>query len=236
MPLAISSVEELYGGGETGNLLNSQFNQDQRVYHWLQRRHEKGDMLLDDDGCYRRRGHVWKVPYGVRDALKSKLVHSQLNNRYPFFVTWVSPKTGKRLRKNFETLGHAIVFIAEQAQYVDPQACVVAKIGFYIPTKLMGKFPRRMKDAQGRERHHYWCPRCMAPRVFRRSVETFFAERKEWSEEKQRFVMKDRQLALTHCTTCGISNRDHKFRKSNQPMEKRTFKQGVRRARKRRKR
>lgn len=226
-----SSVEDFFGGGEKGNLLKGEYNTPD-VYAWFQNRHSKGTSFLDKDGYYRRNGHEWKVPYGVKQALTARLTVSQIANKYPFYVTWVSPKTGKRLKKYFMSLPHSLIFIAEKAQYVDEEACVVSRHGFFIPRKLMGKFPRRIAG-----RMHYWCPCCMAPRKFRRrGDETFFAQRKEWSNEKNRYVWKERQLAILECPFCHITNRAHLWRKSNQPVEIRKIKKGVRRIKARRNR
>ncbi len=225
-----SSIEDLYGGGYGGNLLLGEYGRGE-VYAWLQKRHSKGRNFLDDRGNFNVNGHSWHVPYGVRMALQSPLSHSQLVNRYPFYVTWVSPKTGKRLKKYFMSMAHAIAFIAEKAQYVDSDASIVARHGIDIPPKLRGKLPRK-KDGK----MFYWCPCCMTERRFRRTGEEFFAMRKEWNDTKARYEMKDRKLALLACTVCGITNRDHKWRRSNQPWETRKIKKGVRRVKRTRRR
>lgn len=223
-----SNVEDFFGEGSTGNLLRGCFTGDPEVYAWFQKRHSKGLKFLDKDGYYERNDHRWKVPYGVRDALHQPLMAVQITTKYPFFVTWVSPKTGKRLRKLFMSLPHAIVFVAERAQYVDEDAAIVARHGFDIPTKLRGKFPRKMDG-----RMHYWCPRCMSPRRFRKTDSVFFADKKFWNEEKGHYEWKNVKLAVVECTVCGITNRDYKFRRSNQPFEKRKIKKGVRRVKRR---
>jgi hypothetical protein len=221
----LKSVGDLF---EADGSLKAVFDRED-VYAWFQRRHVKGNRLIDEDGWYRRNGSEWHVPYGVRVALHERLLWTQMVNKYPFFVTWVSPSTGKRLRKNFMSLPSAMVFVAEQAQYVDADAAIVCKNGFNIPRKLMGKFPRRMGKAQ---KLHYWCPRCMQPRRFRRTGEETHAMKKfpgsygyEWKLVK---------LAVVECVVCSITNRDAKFRRSNQPVELRRFKKGVTRARRRR--
>lgn len=221
-----SSIEDLFT--EAGKLKAVYERED--VYAWFQRRHAKGTSLIDDDGYYRRNGHEWKVPYGVRDALKQKLYPMQMVYKYPFFVTWFSPTTGKRLRKNFMSIPHAIAFVTEQAQFVDEEATIVSKHGIFIPRKLMGKFPRVMADGK----NYYWCPRCMQPKRFRRTGDTFSTLKKEWNTERGRYDWMERNLAVLSCIVCGITNRDHKFRVSNQPLEIRRFKKGVRRAKKRR--
>jgi hypothetical protein len=229
MPLKISSVEELY----VGNRLKNEYLTDKSVYAWLQKRHGKGTAMITD-GVYRRSGHEWKVPYGVRFALRAPLTNSQMAFKDPFFVTWISPRTGRRLKKNFMSLPHCIIFVAEKAQYVDPAATIVSKHGFYIPTGLMGKFPRPMGQPP---KTYYWCPRCMSPQRFRRTGDqTFYARRKEWIVPDRgvpHYEWREHKLALLHCATCGITNRDDKFRACNQPLEKRKIKKGVRRVKRR---
>jgi len=223
-----ATVDELYGGGMTGLLLLGEY-QVPELYAWFQKRHRAALKFIDEDGYYRRNGHEWRVPYGVRMAFKEKLVWGQMVHKYPYYVTWVSPKTGKRLKKYFMSLPLAIDFIASKAQYVDEDASVVVRLGFDIPQKLRGKFPRKLAG-----RTHYWCPGCMQPRIFRRTGGEFFAMRKEWSSDKLRYEHKDRKLAELACPVCKLTNRDQKFRRSNQPWDKRKFKKGVRRAKKRR--
>ena len=222
-----SSVHGLFDSREK---LRVEYDRED-VYAWFQRRHRRTAELITSDGWYQRNGSEWHVPYGVRVAMTERLMWTQMVNKYPFFVTWVSHTTGKRLRKNFMSLPHAIIFTAEQASRVDPEATIVSKHGFYIPRKLMGKFPRRMGPAQ---QLHYWCPRCMQPRRCRRNGETTHQNKKFWSEEKQRYVWKEVKLAVICCQVCGITNRDSKFRASNQPVEKRRFKRGVTRVKRKR--
>jgi len=64
----------------------------------------------------------------------------------------------------------------------------------------------------------------------------FFALRKEWNAEKQRYDWNERKLREMRCEFCGCTNRDPKMRRSNQPWTIRKFKPGVRRARRRKKR
>lgn len=227
-----STVADLYGDGETGNLLRGKYHTE-KVYAWFQGRHRKGVRLVDDEGYYRRNDHEWKIPYGLRDALHQPLIPSQFTTQYPFYVTWLSPKTGRRLKKYFGTMPQAIQFVAEKAQYVDPDAAVVARHPRDIPAKLRGKFPRTMGGKM-----HYWCCHCMAPRRFQRvyPIQTFSALKKYWSEEKQKYRWKDVNLAVLECTVCKATNRDSRFRRSNQPFEIRKFKQGVRRARRKKRR
>ena len=204
--------------------LYDRFNTE-AVYAWFQRAHKAGYTRVGEDGVYRRGPHEWKVPIGVRLCLRKPLLWTHMVKLHPWFVTWRSPKTGKRLRKYFSSPWQAIDFITTQAQYVDPRASLVNRNGFDIPPKLRGKIPAPWK----------WCPRCMTARRFRavKPDETFQAMRKEWIEEKGRYEYRDRQLRLLGCTVCGCTNRDSTMRRSNQPWEVRRFKRGVRRAKRR---
>jgi hypothetical protein len=226
-----TSVADLYGEGETGNLLRGRYH-TAAVYGWFARRHEKGVRLVDDDGYYRRNDHEWKIPYGLRIALHQPLLPPQYTTQWPFYVLWTSPRTGKRYKKYFGTMPQAIKFVAEKAQYVDENASVVGRHIRDMPPKLRGKFPRQMGGHM-----HYWCGYCMAPRRFRRRLpeETFSANKKFWSEEKGRYEWKEVKLAVIECKVCRGTNRDERFKRNNQPYEIRRFKQGVRRARRRKK-
>jgi hypothetical protein len=75
----------------------------------------------------------------------------------------------------------------------------------------------------------------MMPRRFRavKPAGEFHAIVKVWSEEKQRYIPKDRKLRLLKCSYCSCTNHNSVFRRSNQPWEVRKFKKGVRRARRR---
>jgi len=223
------TLEDLFGAGTTGNLLRGEYHRHD-VYRWFQKQHAKANKLIEDDGWYARNGHEWEVPWGVRQSLTQRLTHAQIAAKYPFYVTWISPKTGKRLKKFMMSLPHAIVFVAEKAQYADPEACIVVRHGFYIPRRLMGKFPRRMRDGH----LYYWCPCCMQPRRFKRTGDVIWAPRKEWNEKKHRYEFTDRKLAELRCPFCGITNKFHMFRASNQPVEVRRLKPTARRVRKRR--
>lgn len=217
----LANVEDLYGGGEKGNLLGGLYNGDPRVYAWLQNRHSKGSGIIDSrigrDGVYRNGEHEWKVPYGVRYVLRRRLIHAQLVNKYPWYVTWKSPKTGKRLKKYFNALHAAVLFTAERAQYVDPSATVVCRIGIDIPYALVGKLPRPWK----------WCPCCMKARKFYRvyppqSFHRMIRDPITWKESI-------REIPLLHCRVCGLTNRDHHYLKSNFWLVQRRIKPGVRR-------
>jgi hypothetical protein len=62
----------------------------------------------------------------------------------------------------------------------------------------------------------------MQPRRFKRAEpdESFYADKKFWNDEKGHYEWKNVKLALLRCTYCDISNRDTRFRASNQPVEK----------------
>jgi len=221
----LASPSDLFGGGYTGNLLAPQHNRE-KVYAWFQKKHEFGTTLIDPDGYYVSGSHSWRVPYGVRQAMSVPLVHSQIVNQFPFAVTWISPKDGRRYKKKTMHLISAIHLIATQVQYVDPTASIIARsTGYTVPPKLRGKLPRTMNGHMV-----YWCPHCMDARRFRRRDDrTFYAQKKFWSAEKQRYVWKEVKLACLYCQVCGISNQNMKFRVSNQPYEKVRIKSGVRR-------
>jgi hypothetical protein len=243
-------VDDLYGGGYSGDWLQGKYHTE-LVYAWFQKRHEKGLKFIDEDGYYRRadqngRTHEWKVPLGVRVMLHTRLLPTQVSAKYPFKVTWRSSKTGQRFYKKMQSLPHAIIFVAEKAQYVDPHATIINRIGMDIPPQLRNKLPPPWK----------WCPCCMKPRKFKRQYEstgdpkTFHASVKVWHSvfKKKRVgkkvVMADvgyyqsveRKLALMACPVCGLTNRDDKFRRSNQPWERKKIKQGKTRLKRRKQR
>lgn len=214
-----SNVEDMFGAGGTGRMLRPEFARED-VYAWFQKKHLKGGwVVVDKDGYYRRNGHEWKVPYGVRVALKTPLYHGQLVNKYPFYVTWISPTSNKRLKKFFMTLPRAVEFVAEKAQYADPRASIVSRHGYMIPAKLRNKIPRPFK----------WCPGCMTARKFYRVYpeQQFYAMVRDPIEHK----MKERKLPVLACKVCGTTNRDDKFRRSNQIWVITRIKQGKRRTR-----
>ncbi len=213
------TIEDLYGGGEGGNLLRGYHATDPRVYQWLMNRHSKGSQIIISrirGGVYQTDDHEWKVPLGVKVALRTPLTHPQIVNRYPWYVTWKSPKTGRRLRKYMATLYEAIQFTAERAQYVDRQATIVSRHGMVIPTALVGKLPKPWK----------WCPCCMKARKFYRvypeqSFETRLRDPDTWEE-------KIRPLPVLRCRICGITNRNDKYLRSNFWLVQRRIKPGAR--------
>lgn len=219
---SLPPADQLYGGGETGNLMRGEFSERQDIYAALQRRHEKGVSYIDPDGYWSQNGRRWRVPYGVRAAFGETLLHVHLVNKYPFYVQWRHPSRNggppRTMRRSCTSLGAACSFLTTHVAHVDPDAFIVVKNGFYIPRALMGKFPRRLADGK----MYYWCPRCMQPRTFRRAPgdASFYANKKYWSDDKGRYEWKNVKLALLECSHCGISNRDNRFRASNQPVEK----------------
>lgn len=226
-------VSQLYGGGSTGRMMAGKYYGDP-VHAWFQNRHaEHGKTLINADGKYVYGKHEWKVPYGIRYALEVPLIHVQIVNQYPWAVTWRSPKTKKRLRKHFGSLAHAVHFTATKAQYVDKHASIISRQRCYdLPPGLRNKIPMPWR----------WCPRCMTARKFKRMYnyrgdpETFYGQRKEYNVDKGIWEWKERKLALLICPFCGCNNRHPVMRRSNQHWEKRTFKPGVTRARRRRRR
>ena len=227
-------VVELYGEGVSGNLLQGRYG-TAKVYAWFQNRHRRGISKLDD-GVYHSGKHSWRVPASVYECLELPLTTGQMNNRLAWYVTWVSPRSGTRLKKYFMSPWVAMDFIATKAARVDKHAALVSRQRPYdVPRRWRGKFPIK-QEYKGRVRTWYWCPLCMQPRRFRavRPLQEFYAIVKTWSEEKQRYVPKDRKLRLLECQYCGCTNHNAIFRRSNQPWEVRKFKRGVRRARRRR--
>ena len=229
-------VKDLYGEGVSGNLLKGRYGTE-RVYAWFQNRHRRGTHALDH-GVYRSADgkYTWRVPATVQLCLEEPLSNSQMNNRLAWYVTWESPRTRRRLRKYFMSPWAAMEFIATKAARVDPHAALVSRTRpYYIPTKYRGKMPYK-QEHRGKLRTWYWCPLCMQPRRFKavQPATEFYAMVKMWSDEKARYVWKDRKLRLLECTYCGCTNRESVFRRSNQPWEVRKFKRGARRARRRR--
>jgi hypothetical protein len=217
MTKRIRSVHDLYGGGDTGNLLQGRYHTE-AIYAWFQNRHKKAAPFIED-GVYRRDDHEWAVPYGVRYALSLHLTHAQIAVKFPWYVTWRSRKDRtRRLRKYFMSLPAAIDFVATRAQYADPKAAIVCRHGIDIPEKLRNKLPKPWK----------WCPRCMTARKYKRVYPEawFYARIRNEVDE-----LIERRLPVMYCPVCGGTNRDARFRRSNQRWVVRKFKRGVVRAR-----
>jgi hypothetical protein len=223
------TIEDLYGGGDNGNFLNPRYAENPKAIAWFQRRHSRGALLIDADGVYRTRDgeHEWKVPYGVRVSMGHPLSFNQVIVKYPFYVIW--RQNGKRCKKYVSTMIGGIHLIATRLQYVDPQAALVSRSQpYHVPPKLRGKFPLARNG-----KTYYWCPCCMTARRFFRTGQEFFGNKKFWSDEKGAYEWKEVKLALTQCPYCGITNREPRFRQSNQPYEVRKIKRGVRRVKRR---
>lgn len=223
-------LTDMYGEGVSGNLLQGRYGTP-KIYAWFQNRHRRGRKQLDD-GVYHSGKYSWQVPVSVQLCLREPLSNSQMNNRLAWYVTWTSPRTGQRLKKYFMSPWVGIDFIATKAARVDPHATLVSRTrAYHIPAKYRGKMPYK-KDG----RTWYWCPLCMQPRRFHavRPPQEFHGIIKTWSDEKQRYIPKERKLRLLECSYCECTNRDTVFRSSNQPWELRKFKRGARRARRRR--
>ena len=231
----IPPVSELYGGGVTGRLMRGEYGQRKDIAAAIQRRHERGMSLINGKGYWVQDGKQWRVPYGVRQAFAATLSHGHLMSKYPFYVQWRHPDGNggiKIKRRSCMSLGAAVSFITTRAQAADPDAFVVCKLGFYAPMKMLGKFPRRLEDGK----LYYWCPRCMQPRRHRvcDPPQSFYVDKKYWSDEKGHYIWKNVKLALMECTSCGGTNRDNKFRASNQPVEVTRIKPRKTRVRRRR--
>ena len=224
---SVARVSDLYGAGETKRLLDSKYTTNRKVERLLQRRHQKASTRgIDEHGVYHYGDHEWKVPGGVRLCMQRPLIWGQVVNQYPWCVVWTGTD-GRRKRKLFSTAGGGIHFIATRAQYADRRAALVSRVvGYDIPTHFVNRIPKPWR----------WCPYCMTARKSRRRKDgsTFFAERKEWSEEKQRYVWRQRKLAVLECIRCGCTNKDPRMRRSNQPWETRHIKPGVRHVRRKR--
>ena len=234
--MTTTKIADLYGGGYTGELMKQRFRDTYghprpKVERVIQKRHARGRNLVGPDNVYRYEEHEWKVPLGLLYYWHNPLRRHQVVVHHPWRATWISPKTGRRLRKEFSSLPHAIHFVATLAQYVDPHASVIARHPYDVIPALRGKLPREHDGHM-----FYWCPMCVTARLFYAvsPERTFWVLKKTWSNEKQRYQWLDRRIRLLACKHCGCTNANAAFRRSNQPWEKRKFKQGARRARRRR--
>ena len=179
----------------------------------IQRYHKRtGEAVYSENG---------RLPIGLEQALHLPLVWVQIVNRYPWKVMWVRTVDGRRVRgeKLCQSLGAAIIIQRQVAKKV-PNATVVSRTrGYDIPPSLRGKLPSRW----------YWCPRCMKPRRYTRDPDnaTFYVVKKVWSDEKQRYIWKERKVYVLRCPMCNCTNRDPIFRRSNQPWEIKHLKRGA---------
>jgi len=241
----MTTLAKLYGSGVTGKLMQNRFRDTYgrpkpKVEKLLQQAHANGQGAVGEDGVYRAHNkqggyHEWQVPYGIRHYWAKPIRRHQMVILEPWYATWISPKTGRRLKKMFPSLHGAIHFVATKAQYVDDKAAVVSKQGYDVPPKLRGKLPK--KTLRGT---YYWCPCCVTARRFFRVVpeQTFTAFKKMWvaatPKRPGHYEPRERSMRVLYCQVCGITNRNHQWRRSNQPWETRKFKRGVRRAKRRR--
>lgn len=224
------TIAELYGDGATGHLMRQQYrtratgDPKPKVQKALQKRHEP--RRVGPDNVYRFADHEWKVPMGVLYYWHKPLRRHQMVVLHPWSVVWRSQ--AKRLRKEFSSLPAAVHFVATRAQYADPNAAVVAKHPYDIVPSLRGKLPRRHNGHM-----YYWCPLCVTARPFfaPREERTFWVLKKRFNETRGRYEWLDRRVRILRCRVCGCTNQNAAFRRSNQPWEKRKFKRGVRRAR-----
>lgn len=213
----VSSVDEVFD--ESGRLKGVFHDTD--IVDKLAKRHR-----LSAEAARRVNGE-YRTPVIVELAYKRRPTYNQLVHKYPWAVVWFWEKDGKivRVYKRCTTVGAAVGLHKKLLEAGRTTATIVSRSrAYYIPTKLVGKIPKPWK----------WCPYCCKPRKYRRlaSGETFFAPVKTWSEEKGKYVWKERELAVTQCRFCHHTNRDQVFRNSNQPWEVRKIKRGVRRVRK----
>lgn len=166
----------------------------------------------------------YRLPLGVRLALKQSMTHVQLTHQFPWAVVWVSPKSGKRKRIKCGLLTQAVH--AHHRLYEQGiEATIISRSrGYDIPPALRGRLKKSRK----------WCPHCMKPvRMQRVQPDDFFYAR-VWVETDKGWEQVERRLPLTRCPTCGNTNRDHVFRRSNQNWKRLKIAQGVRRVRRRR--
>jgi hypothetical protein len=208
-------MAELYTAD--GKLL-SHYLQHRPAEHAIQRYHKRtGEAVYSQNG---------DLPVGLQQAVRLPLVWVQIVNRHPWKVMWIRVVDGKRKKgeKLCTTLGGAIL-LQRKISSVVPNATVVSRArGYDIPHELRGKLPPRW----------YWCPRCLKARKYQRDPQgaTFYTIKKVWSDEKRRYVYKERKIYLLRCPMCSCTNRDPIFRRSNQPWETRRIKRGVTRVRK----
>jgi hypothetical protein len=208
-----ATIGELY---TAEGKFRTEFNMHGPAERAVQRYHKRtGEAVYSSNG---------RLPVGLEQALHLPLVWVQIVNRYPWKVMWVRTVNGQRKKGEqlCSSLGGAIIVQRKVARIV-PNATVVSRTrGYDIPPQLRGKLPPRW----------YWCPRCMKPRRYQRDPDdaTFYVVKKQWSDEKQRYVWKERRVYVLRCPMCNCTNRDPVFRRSNQPWEVKRYKRGATRA------
>lgn len=171
--------------------------------------------LQDDD---------YKIPPGVAYAMKLQLTWNQIVTPYPWAIYLIN-RRGKRIRIRQRTITQAIMLHKRLIKKYSTATIVSLGRSYDIPPKYRGRLPGPWK----------WCPRCMKPRKFKRVYQDngepriFYTMVKTWNQTKQRWVDKERKLAVMRCPMCHITNQDHVFRRSNQPQHVRKIRQGARR-------
>lgn len=215
--MAPRTIDDLFGGPK-GRVLLGKYHATkyERILEKRQRTAMKRVLEADLNG--------YKVPIGIKLAHRTPLLHNQKVHRWPWAVRWKG-KDGEWRERKCETLIGAVLF-HRKAVKVTKTATIISRCrGYDIPPELRNRIPKGWK----------WCPYCMKPKKYRRCTpeETFFALVKEWDPDKERYVPKERKLAVMRCPTCGNTNRDAIFRRSNQPWEIRKIKQGASRVKRR---
>lgn len=160
----------------------------------------------------------YRIPNNVDVFISGGFVVGQVASQRPWAVYVLI--NGKRRRRRFNNLYDAIRYHRKIHSKFPSSGIVSLGRSYELPPQLRfkkNKWPKRFK----------WCPRCCAPRAFKRRepVETFSALVKLWSEEKERYVWTERTLYVTECQLCGLTNRNDVFRRSNLPYEKRRIRQ-----------
>jgi hypothetical protein len=168
----------------------------------------------------------YKVPKNIDVFIKGGFVWTQIANQKPWavYVMVTAPNGVRRKRRRFNNLYEAVKYHRKIHKYYPSSGIVSVSRSYDLPAHLRltkSKWPKRFK----------WCPRCAAPRVFKRvnPPQKFFAMVKRWNEDKGKYDWTQRQVWLTECQLCGCTNRDEIMRRSNLPYELRHIKKGVRR-------
>jgi hypothetical protein len=159
----------------------------------------------------------YELTPGLKQAMRMPLIHSQLSHRFPWGIIFID-ENGRRKRLRYQFLSQAILFHS-RFHLAFPEAhdaTVVSLIrGYNVPAKYRGRLPKPWK----------WCPYCMKPRKYKPALDrdgnkqVFFANVKTWNNTKKIYEYRDRKLLLMECPLCRHTNRDHVFRRANQPWE-----------------
>jgi hypothetical protein len=170
---------------------------------------------------------------GLRIALRTPYQHNQIANRYPWAVVfWTTEDNPRKLRKKFTFLPQAILYHARLLPHFPTATVVSISRGYDIPAKYRGRLPKPWK----------WCPFCMRPRKYRAALnqhgdrQDFYALVKTpRSGGVGGYEQKERRLLLMECPVCRNTNRNHVFRRANQPWELIRIPRGRQKYRRRRK-